>query len=52
MYLSIISAVKINLGGGGGLQPKKPKKTSPKFESCGSLQFFWVATPQFSIKSD
>ena len=30
--------------GGGGLQPKKktkkPKKTRPKFEICGSLRFF------------
>ena len=32
--------------GGGGLQPKKnrkkPKKTSPKFEICGSVRFFSV----------
>ena len=31
-------------GGGGGLQPKKTeknrKKTSPKFEICGSVRFF------------
>ena len=26
---------------------KKPKKTSPKFEICGSVRFFWVATPPF-----
>ena len=27
----------------GGLQPeKKPKKTSPKFEICGSVRFFSV----------
>ena len=36
-------------GGGGGVQPKKTKKnqkkTSPKFEICGSVRFFWVATP-------
>ena len=24
---------------------KKTKKTSPKFEICGSVRFFWVATP-------
>ena len=29
------------MGGGGGLQPKKnPKKTSPKFEICGSVRYF------------
>ena len=27
---------------------KKPKKTSPKFEICGSVRFFWVATPPIS----
>ena len=25
----------------GRLQPKKPKKTSPKFEICGSVRFFF-----------
>ena len=25
---------------GGGLQPKKNEKTSPKFEICGSVRFF------------
>ena len=33
-------------GGGGGCNPKKtekkPKKTSPKFEICGSVRFFSV----------
>ena len=32
-------------GGGGGCNPKKPKKnpkkTSPKFEICGSVWFFF-----------
>ena len=27
--------------GGGGCNPKKPKKTSPKFEICGSVRFFF-----------
>ena len=27
--------------GGGGLQPKKPKKNSPKFKIYGSVRFFF-----------
>ena len=37
----------------GGLQPKKnrkkPKKTSPKFEICGSVRFFSVFFRFFSV---
>ena len=34
----------------GGCNPKKPKKTektSPKFEICGSVRFFFVFFPVF-----
>ena len=37
-------------GGGGGCNPKKkPKKTSPKFEICGSVRFFSVFCGTFSV---
>ena len=32
--------MKIRGGGGGGCNPKIPKKNSPKFEICGSLRYF------------
>ena len=39
--------------GGGGLQPKKkpkkPKKTSPKFEICGGVRFFSVFSVFFGF---
>ena len=39
-------------GGGGGCNPKKPKKTekktSPKFEICGSVRFFFRLFSVFS----
>ena len=38
----------IILGGGGGLQPKKPKKTSPKFEIC-SVRFFRFSSVFFGF---
>ena len=36
-------------GGGGGATQKKPKKTSPKFEICGSVRFFFDFFRYFSV---
>ena len=46
------SEINVHFWGGGGCNPKKPKKTektSPKFEICGSVRFFFGFFRYFSV---
>ena len=45
IIINILCICQKDSGGGGGCNPKrrkKPKKTSPKFEICGSVRFFSI----------